>query len=319
MPGQPADVRRRRRKAGRGDRGAARLVNGFPGATGPEGRRPRRSRAASSSASSGRTAPERRRSSGSWRVSSTPTSGTVVRERDGAFGFVPQRFGLYEDLSIDENLRLRARLYGVPDDEARPPRRRPARSRGPRPVRRAARGRALGRHEAEARARRGAADAAPAAPARRADDRRRPGLAAGVLEPALNELHHEGLTIVVSTPYMDEAEYASRIGFLDEGRLSALGTRDEIVASYPRRLLVVRSSDRVARARTPRLEFPGRRRLALRKPAARPRSGGRRRRARGDGPRAALGARRARGRGRRSRRRSKTCSCSRARKATRAA
>jgi ABC-2 type transport system ATP-binding protein len=61
----------------------------------------------------------------------------------------------------------------------------------------------------------------------------------------LNELHHEGLTIVVSTPYMDEAEYASRIGFLDEGRLSAVGTRDEILASYPRRLLVVRSSDRV--------------------------------------------------------------------------
>ena len=61
----------------------------------------------------------------------------------------------------------------------------------------------------------------------------------------LNELHHEGLTIVVSTPYMDEAEYASRIGFLDEGRLSALGTREEILASYPRRILVVRSSDRV--------------------------------------------------------------------------
>ena len=61
----------------------------------------------------------------------------------------------------------------------------------------------------------------------------------------LNELHHDGLTILVSTPYMDEAEYASRIGFLDEGRLSALGTREEILAAYSRTLLVVRSSDRV--------------------------------------------------------------------------
>ena len=65
----------------------------------------------------------------------------------------------------------------------------------------------------------------------------------------LNELHHEGLTIVVSTPYMDEAEYATRIGFLDDGRLSALGTREEILASYPRRLLVVRSAGSGAGAR----------------------------------------------------------------------
>ena len=47
-----------------------------------------------------------------------PTSGTVKRDPDAAFGFVPQRFGMYEDLSIDENLKLRARLYGVPDSEA---------------------------------------------------------------------------------------------------------------------------------------------------------------------------------------------------------
>ena len=49
----------------------------------------------------------------------------------------------------------------------------------------------------------------------------------------LNALHHEGLTIVVSTPYMDEAEYASRLAFLDEGRLVAVGTRDEILAACP--------------------------------------------------------------------------------------
>ena len=37
-----------------------------------------------------------------------PTSGTVTRAT-GTFGLVPQRFGLYQDLSIDENMRLRAR------------------------------------------------------------------------------------------------------------------------------------------------------------------------------------------------------------------
>jgi len=62
----------------------------------------------------------------------------------------------------------------------------------------------------------------------------------------LSELHHGGLTILVSTPYMDEAEYATRLAFLDEGRLLAPGTRDEILAGYPRPLLEVLSSDRVA-------------------------------------------------------------------------
>jgi len=61
----------------------------------------------------------------------------------------------------------------------------------------------------------------------------------------LHQLHHDGLTIVVSTPYMDEAEYASRIGFLDRGRLSALGTRKEIIGSYPRQLIAVHTPDRM--------------------------------------------------------------------------
>jgi ABC-2 type transport system ATP-binding protein len=45
----------------------------------------------------------------------------------------------------------------------------------------------------------------------------------------LNQLHHDGLTIVVSTPYMDEAEYATRIAFLDRGRISSVGTRQEVL------------------------------------------------------------------------------------------
>ena len=61
----------------------------------------------------------------------------------------------------------------------------------------------------------------------------------------LNHLHHEGLTIVVSTPYMDEAEYATRIAFLDRGRISKVGTRHEILATYDRPLLEIRTSNRL--------------------------------------------------------------------------
>src|SRR5215218_6547472 len=42
----------------------------------------------------------------------TPTSGSVTTAAK-TFGFVPQRFSMYEDLSVDENLHLRAKLYGV--------------------------------------------------------------------------------------------------------------------------------------------------------------------------------------------------------------
>ena len=54
-----------------------------------------------------------------------------------------------------------------------------------------------------------------------------------------------GLTIVVSTPYMDEAEYASRIGFLDGGRLVDLGSRAEILGRFDRPLVAVQTTDRV--------------------------------------------------------------------------
>jgi ABC-2 type transport system ATP-binding protein len=61
----------------------------------------------------------------------------------------------------------------------------------------------------------------------------------------LNQLHHDGLTIVVSTPYMDEAEYATRIAFLDRGRISSVGTRQEVLATYDRPLFEIRTSNRL--------------------------------------------------------------------------
>ena len=48
-----------------------------------------------------------------------PTGGRVQVASAGTFGLVPQRFSLYEDLTIDENLYLRARLYDVPAAVAR--------------------------------------------------------------------------------------------------------------------------------------------------------------------------------------------------------
>jgi ABC-2 type transport system ATP-binding protein len=44
----------------------------------------------------------------------------------------------------------------------------------------------------------------------------------------LFDLWQEGVTIVVSTPYMDEAERCSRVGFLDHGKLIAVGRPEDL-------------------------------------------------------------------------------------------
>jgi ABC-2 type transport system ATP-binding protein len=173
-----------------------------------------------------------------------PTSGSIAIDGASSFGFVPQRFSLYEDLSVDENLELRARLYGVPRDAYR-------------------------ERTADFLARVGLDRfRARLAGALSGGMKQKLALVAALLtkpplllldEPTtgvdpvsrrefwmlLNRLHHEGLTIVVSTPYMDEAEYATRIAFLDRGRISSVGTRGEILASYGRPLLEIRTASRL--------------------------------------------------------------------------
>lgn len=173
-----------------------------------------------------------------------PTSGRVVK-KDVAYGLVPQRFSLYEDLSIDENLALRSQLYGVPDDVAR--------SRAGELLERVGldrfRNRLAGALSGGMKQKLALVSALLTRPALLLLDEPTTGVdpvSRREFWTLLNQLHHEGLTLVVSTPYMDEAEYATRIGFLDNGRLSALGTRSQVLNSYPRTLLQVVSGERVA-------------------------------------------------------------------------
>jgi ABC-2 type transport system ATP-binding protein len=173
-----------------------------------------------------------------------PTKGTLVRDPKATFGLVPQRFGLYQDLSIDENLALRARLYDVPRAEGLSRATELLELVGLSPFRQRLAGALSGGMKQKL--------ALAAALLTRPDllllDEPTTGvdpLSRREFWKLLHQLHHDGLTIIVSTPYMDEAEYASRIGFLDRGRLSALGTRKEIVGSYPRQLIAVHTPDRM--------------------------------------------------------------------------
>jgi ABC-2 type transport system ATP-binding protein len=61
----------------------------------------------------------------------------------------------------------------------------------------------------------------------------------------LTNLHVQGVTIVVSTPYMDEAERCSRIGLMYEGQLIECDTPEAIRRRVPGEVLQLQPSNRL--------------------------------------------------------------------------
>ena len=72
----------------------------------------------------------------------------------------------------------------------------------------------------------------------------------------LTELHLAGVTIFVSTPYMDEAERCSRVGLMYRGQMIVCDTPDGIKSRVQGDLIEVRPSD-VFRARAILTDVPG--------------------------------------------------------------
>ncbi len=59
----------------------------------------------------------------------------------------------------------------------------------------------------------------------------------------LDELKKEGITILVSTPYMDEASRCQRIGLIKDGKILQIDTPQHIVEQYGSLLFRVRSNN----------------------------------------------------------------------------
>jgi drug efflux transport system ATP-binding protein len=64
----------------------------------------------------------------------------------------------------------------------------------------------------------------------------------------IDEMSREGVTVFVTTHYLDEAEHCNRLALLDAGRLIALGTSDELKEVYRDQAILEVSSPQVTAA-----------------------------------------------------------------------
>ena len=154
-------------------------------------------------------------------------------------GYMPQRFGLYEDLSVQENLDLYAQLQGLP------------------PAQRAARYAELLRLTALG------PFGARRAGALSGGMKQKLGLACALLrvpdlllldEPTVGVdpisrrelwaivagLRERGVSVLVSTAYLDEAAHCDEVVLLDQGGLLAQGAPDALAADLGGRCFAVR-------------------------------------------------------------------------------
>ena len=170
-----------------------------------------------------------------------PTSGhatvagvDVARDPEGVrrrIGYMSQRYGLYDDLTVAENIRFYGSMYGLRGQ------RRDARisdlldDLGLRPRANQMAGTLSGGWKQRL--------ALACATAHQPDMLFLDEPTAGV-DPASRRLFWQwiydlaatGITILVTTHYMDEAERCQRLGFLSRGHLIALGTVDEVTRSF---------------------------------------------------------------------------------------
>lgn len=181
-----------------------------------------------------------------------PTSGeawvaghNVVREAEAVkeeIGYMSQRFGLYPDLTVMENLEFYADIYGVPKEGRGQKIERLLSFSNMTPFKK----RQAGRLSGGMKQKLGLACALIHTPKVLFLDEPTNGV-----DPVsrrdfwriLYQLLRERVTIFVSTAYLDEAERCGRVGLMHRGKLLAIGTPGEVKRLMKGTILEVRSSE----------------------------------------------------------------------------
>ena len=176
-------------------------------------------------------------------------------------GYMSQRFGLYTDLTVIENLTFYADLYQVPQSE-RPDRlERLFRFSNLHPFQ----DRLAGHLSGGMKQKLGLSCALIHQPEVLLLDEPTFGvdpISRRDLWLIIHEMVAHGVTVIVSTAYMDEAERFDRVALLNGGRLIALDTPDGLRGSLPGTILSVTVDD-PRRARDALSDKPGVHRVAL--------------------------------------------------------
>lgn len=142
-----------------------------------------------------------------------------------SIGYVSQRFSLYGDLSIDENIAFFARLHDVPDFTAE--RDRLLELTGLRPFR----DRLASRLSGGMKQKLALSCTLIHRPAVLILDEPTTGVdpvARREFRALIRECREQGMTVVLATPYVDEADTCDRVALLREGRLLAVGSPAEL-------------------------------------------------------------------------------------------
>lgn len=175
---------------------------------------------------------------------------SMARNPEGAkpdLAYMSQRFGLYSDLTVLENLHFYADLYEVPRSERDQRMERLFRFSNLGPFKQ----RLAGKLSGGMKQKLGLSCALIHQPTILLLDEPTFGvdpISRRDLWLIVHEMVADGVTVIVSTAYMDEAERFDRVALLNEGRLLALATPKEMQAELAGRVYAV-EVDRLREAR----------------------------------------------------------------------
>ncbi len=168
-----------------------------------------------------------------------PAAGHEKRSGGSMLGYMPQRFGLYGDLTVMENINFFGALYKINRSTIKERAEEILEMTGLLPFK----DRLADNLSGGMKQKLALTCALVTRPGLLVLDEPTYGVDPGSRKEfwrVLYGLNRKGMTILVSTPYMDEAELCAKVAFMDRGRVVAADSPARLKSSFPYRVLEVR-------------------------------------------------------------------------------